>query len=34
MAWPIIWPQKVSVYQVDDQWYEFIGTLGTYNSMW
>jgi tripeptidyl-peptidase I len=23
MSWPIIWPQKISVFQVDDQWYEF-----------
>lgn len=40
MAWPIVWPQKTVVFQVDDQWYEFeegsqhapSPPRGTYNS--
>jgi tripeptidyl-peptidase I len=23
MAWPIVYPQKITVFQVDDQWYEY-----------
>ncbi|PSR88695.1 putative Tripeptidyl-peptidase sed1 [Coniella lustricola] len=31
-AWPLIWPQKTVLYQVDDQYYEVVGTWGFWNT--
>ncbi|KAI0018743.1 subtilisin-like protein [Xylariomycetidae sp. FL0641] len=31
-AWPLIWPQKTVLYQVDDQYYEYNGTNGFWNT--
>lgn len=31
-SWPIIWPQKTVLYQVDDEHYEVEGTNGFWNS--